>query len=39
VLRSHGGTAGYLAADTPEELAWFSDGAEAFVLSLDNALV
>jgi hypothetical protein len=38
VLRSHGGTAGFLAADAPEELRWFSDGAEAYVLSLDNAL-
>jgi hypothetical protein len=39
VLQSHGGTAGYLAEDAPQGLAWFSDGAEAFVLSLDNALV
>ena len=39
ILAGHGGTAGFLAGDAPEELAWISGGAEAFVLSLDNALV
>jgi hypothetical protein len=39
VLESHGGTAGFLAGDAPEELAWLGDSAEAYVLSLDNALV
>jgi hypothetical protein len=39
VLRRHGGTAGFLADDAPEELAWAREGAEAFLLSLDNALV
>jgi hypothetical protein len=39
VLQSHGGTAGFLAEDVPAGLEWFSDGSEAFVLSLDNALV
>lgn len=38
-LRSHGGTAGFLAGDAPEELGWLGDSAEAYVLSLDNALV
>jgi len=39
VLEHHGGTAGFLAGDAPEELAWLDGGADAFVLSLDNALV
>jgi hypothetical protein len=39
VLEARGGTAGFLAGDAPEELAWLDGGAEAFVLSLDNALV
>jgi hypothetical protein len=39
VLERHGGTAGFLAEDAPEELAWLGDSAEAYVLSLDNALV
>ena len=39
VLGAHGGTAGFLAGDAPEGLAWLGDAADAYLLSLDNALV
>jgi hypothetical protein len=39
LLDNLGGSAGFLAGDAPEELAWLGDHADAFVLSLDNALV
>ncbi|HEY3613817.1 MAG TPA: hypothetical protein VGK92_08930 [Gaiellales bacterium] len=38
LLRGLGGSAGCLAGDQPEELAWLGDGADAYVLSLDNEL-
>ena len=40
-LRSHGGTAGFLAEDLPDDVAeWMSSVrvADAYLLSLDNAL-
>lgn len=37
-LKSHGGTAGVLAVDVPEELAFRGADADAYVLSLDNAM-
>jgi hypothetical protein len=39
VLRSFGGSAGCLAGDLPEELAWLGGSADAYVLSLENELV
>jgi hypothetical protein len=39
VLRSFGGSAGCLAGDSPEELAWLGASADAYVLSLENELV
>jgi hypothetical protein len=39
LLRGLGGSAGCLAGDQPEELAWLGAGADAYVLSLDNDLV
>ena len=38
-LRLRGGSAGLLAAALPAELAWLGESADAYVLSLDNALV
>jgi erythromycin esterase-like protein len=38
-LQARGGTAGFLADDRPPELAWLGDSADAYLLSLDNALV
>jgi len=38
-LRARGGSAGFLAAALPEPIAWLGDTADAYVLSLDNALV
>ena len=38
-LRAHGGTAGFLAADLPQELAEYQRAVvDAYVLSLDNAM-
>jgi hypothetical protein len=39
VLRSLGGHAGCLAADRPEELAWLGGAADAYILSLENAMI
>jgi len=39
VLQSHGGIAGFLADEAPQELSWLRSSADAYVLSLDNALV
>jgi hypothetical protein len=39
VLKSHGGTAGVLATEAPDELSWRGEDADAYVLSLDNELV
>ncbi len=38
-LLARGGTAGVLAEDIPAEVAWRKGHADAYVLSLDNALV
>jgi len=38
-LRRHGGTAGFLADETPDDLAWLGGNADAYLLSLENALV
>jgi hypothetical protein len=39
LLGRHGGTAGFLADETPHDLAWLSGRADAYLLSLDNELV
>jgi hypothetical protein len=39
VLRSFGGSAGCLAGDVPEELAWLGSSADAYVLSVENSMV
>ena len=39
ILRSQGGTAGFLAGEAPAGLGWLGAAADAYVLSLDNALV
>ena len=38
-VRAQGGTTGFLAAEAPDELDWLGPTADAYVLSLDNALV
>jgi hypothetical protein len=39
ILGVRDGTAGFLADDAPEEIAWLGDAADGYLLSLDNALV
>jgi hypothetical protein len=39
VLRAHGGTAGFLAGDEPAEFPRVDGAVDAYLLSLDNALV
>jgi hypothetical protein len=39
ILGARDGTAGFLADDAPEEIAWLGDAADGYLLSLDNALV
>jgi hypothetical protein len=39
ILASRDRTAGFLAGDAPEPISWLGDAADAYLLSLDNALV